>query len=205
MNYNTLPAPDSLQKTAEAIKERGINVIVVNTKEEALAKINEIIPSGAQVMTGGSATLAEIGLDDVLKLGNHPWKNLKAEILAEKDPVKQRVLRKQGTLSEFFLGSVNAISENGELVFASGTGSQLTPYAYSSSNVIFVAGAQKITANLDQALKRVREYVLPLEDKRLKSLGAPGAMIGKLLIFEREAAFLQRKVTLILVNEVLGF
>jgi hypothetical protein len=39
----------------------------------------------------------------------------------------------------------------------------------------------------------------------LKSLGAPGAMIGKLLIFEREAAFLQRKVTLILVNEVLGF
>jgi L-lactate utilization protein LutC len=205
MTYNNLPTPETLTKTVEAVKERGINVIVVNTKEEALTKIRELIPNGAPVMTGGSTTLKQIGMDDVLVSGKHPWKNLKSEILAEKDPAKQSALRKQSTLSDYFLGSVNAITENGEMVIASGTGSQLPAYAFSSTNVIFVAGTQKIAANLDQALKRLHEYVVPLEDNRMKSMGMGGAMVGKIMIFEREAAFLHRKVTLILVNEVLGF
>ena len=205
MNYDILPTPETLEKTVEAVRERGINVIVVDTKAEALAKIKELIPNGAPVMTGGSTTLAQIGLNDVLVSGNHPWKNLKSEILAEKDPIKQTFLRKQSILSDYYLGSVQAITESGEMVIASGTGSQLPAFAFSSSNVIFVAGTQKIAENLDQALKRLRSYVVPLEDQRMKTIGAPGAMLGKIMIFEREAAFLKRKVTLILVNEVLGF
>jgi len=205
MDYNKLPAPERLQKTAEAVKERGINVIVVNTKAEALAKIKEIIPDGAQVMTGGSSTLTEIGLDDVLISGNHPWKNLKSAILAEKDPIRQSTLRKQSVLSDYFLGSVQAITESGQMVIFSGTGSQLPAYAFSSSNVVLVAGAQKITPNLDMALQRANDYSVPMEDKRMKSIGRGGTMIGKILIYEREAAFLGRKVTLILVNEVLGY
>ena len=205
MDYNKLPAPERLQKTAEAVKERGINVIVVNTKAEALAKIKEIIPDGAQVMTGGSSTLTEIGLDDVLISGNHPWKNLKSAILAEKDPIRQSTLRKQSVLSDYFLGSVQAITESGQMVIFSGTGSQLPAYAFSSSNVVLVAGAQKITPNLDMALQRANDYSVPMEDKRMKSNGRGGTMIGKILIYEREAAFLGRKVTLILVNEVLGY
>ncbi len=107
---------------------------------------------------------------------------------------------------ETFLGSVNAIAETGELVFASATGSQLAPYAYSSRNIIWVAGAQKITPTLDEALRRVRDYVLPLEDQRQKSVGnAAGSFIGRILIFEREPAYLRRSLTLILVNEALGF
>jgi hypothetical protein len=205
LNYDILPTPETLEKTVEAVRERGINVIVVDTKAEALAKIKELIPNGAPVMTGGSTTLAQIGLNDVLVSGNHPWKNLKSEILAEKDPIKQTFLRKQSILSDYYLGSVQAITESGEMVIASGTGSQLPAFAFSSSNVILVAGTQKIAENLDQALKRLRSYVVPLEDQRMKTIGAPGAMLGKIMIFEREAAFLKRKVTLILVNEVLGF
>ena len=65
-------------------------------------------------------------------------------------------MRRQGTLAEFFLGSVNALAETGELVFASG--SQLPAYAYNSGNVIWVAGAQKIAPTLhdDAARGRVR-------------------------------------------------
>jgi len=205
MSYESLPSPETVQKTAEAVNQRGINVIVVNTRQEALAKVKELIPEGASVMTAGSVTLTQIGLDDLLISGKHPWKNLKSDLLAEKDPAKQGALRKQATLSDYYLGSVQAITEGGEMVIASGTGSQLPAFAFSSSNVIFVAGAQKITANLEQALQRMREHSYILEDKRMKSIGAPGSMIGKVLIFEREAAFLRRKVTLILVNEVLGY
>jgi hypothetical protein len=67
-----------------------------------------------------------------------------------------------------------------------------------------VAGTQKIVPTLDAALKRVREYALPQEDKRMKSLGRPGSAINKLLIIEAEPAMLQRNVHLILVNHLVG-
>ena len=206
MNYAALPTSERVQRTLEAVKKRGINAELVETKEAALSRIQEIIPTEAVVMTGGSVTLQQIGFEALLISGRHPWRNFKADLLAEKDPAKQSALRRQGTLAEFYLGSVNAIAETGELIFASGTGSQLPAYAYSSRNVIWVAGTQKIASTLEDALRRVREYVLPLEDQRQKSVGnKAGSYIGRILIFEYEPAFLRRNLTLILVNQVLGF
>jgi len=207
MDYNILPTTDRLQKTMEAVRARGISVTLVETKEAALTQLQTLIPAGGAVMTGASVTLQQIGFEDLLISGKHPWRNFKDEVLAEKDPAKQAILRKQGTLTDYFLGSVQAIAETGEIVIASATGSQLPAYAFSSSNVIWVAGAQKITPTLETALQRVREYVLPLEDQHMKQLRGKEAstFIGKLLVFEREAPYLRRNVNLILVNEVLGF
>ena len=53
-------------------------------------------------------------------------------------------------------------------------------------------------------MERVKEYVLPLEDARIKSTGGAGSFVSKLLIFEREV-MPNRKIHLIFVNEVLGF
>ena len=206
MDYAALPTPERIHQTIESVKARGINAELVGTKEEALARIQAVIPEGAVVMTGGSVTLQQIGFEALLISGEHPWRNFKADLLAEKDPAKQSAMRRQGTLAEYYLGSVNALAETGELVFASGTGSQLPAYAYSSRNVVWVVGVQKITPTLDAALRRVREYVLPLEDQRQKSLGnKAGSFIGRILILEREPSFLRRNLTLILVNQVLGF
>ena len=74
------------------------------------------------------------------------------------------------------------------------TGSQISAYAYAARNVIWVVGAQKITASLDEAVRRVRDYVYPHENKRMleSSGGKRESMIGKLLIFERESPFLNR-------------
>jgi hypothetical protein len=206
MAYDTLPSPERVQRTVEAVHGRGIRAELVQTKEEALERVKALIPPGCVVMTGASVTLQQIGFEEILISGDHPWRNFKADLLAEKDPVKQSAMRRQGTLAEYFLGSVNALAETGELVFASGSGSQLPAYAYTSRNVIWVAGAQKITPTLDDAMRRVREYVLPLEDQRQKSLGnQAGSRINRILIIEGEPAYLKRDVTLILVNQVLGF
>jgi LUD domain len=206
MSYTVLPTPDQMQRTITAVQARGIKTELVETKQAALARLQALVPAGAVVMTGGSVTLTQIGFDDLLISGHHPWRNFKADLLAEKDPVKQFDLRLQGTQAEYFLGSVNAISETGELVFASATGSQLPAYAFTSRNIIWVAGAQKIAPTLDDALRRVREYVLPLEDQRQKNAGNKnGTFIGRILILEREPAYLRRNLNLILVNEVLGF
>jgi hypothetical protein len=206
MSFTNLPDPEQLQRTLAAVQARGIKAELVETKQAALARLQALIPVGAVVMTGGSVTLTQIGFDALLISGNHPWRNFKADLLAEKDPVKQSALRLQGTQAEYFLGSVNAISETGELVFASATGSQLPAYAFTSRNVIWVAGAQKIAPTLDLALRRVREHVLPLEDQRQKNAGNKnGTFIGRILILEHEPPYLRRNLTLILVNEVLGF
>lgn len=204
MKYDTLAPEKAVKKVMEAVKPRGIRPEFVHTKEDALKRLKELIPSGAEVMTGGSTTLKEIGFVDFLKSGKHPWKNWKDIILAEKDEAKQVELRKKSVSSEYFLGSVHAIAETGEMVIASASGSQLPSYVFTSSNVIWVVGTQKIVPALSDAIKRVREYTLPLEDARMKSEGYAGSTIGKLLIFEREINP-DRRLTLILVNEKLGF
>ena len=205
MNYEALPSEETITKTAEAVKQRGIEVIIVNNREEALAKVKELIPEGATVMNGSSTTLDEIGFVDYLKSGNHGWKNLHEEVLREKDPAKQAIFRKEAVLSDYYLGSVHAVAETGQLVIASNSGSQLPHIVFTSPNLVFVVGTQKLAPNLDVALSRIREYVLPLEDKRMKDVGMGGSAISKLLIFEREPAFMGRKVHVIFVNEKLGF
>jgi L-lactate utilization protein LutC len=207
MNFSLLADREHQIKTIEAVRSRGVDAIAVESKEAAFAHVQTLIPAKSTVMTGASVTLQQIGFEAQLISGKHPWKNLKDEITDEKDPARQTRLRKEGTMADFFLGSVHAISETGEIVIASATGSQLPAYAFSSENVIWIAGAQKITPSLETALQRVREYVYPLEDKHMKQLYGEksGSTIGKILIFEREVPFLNRHVHLILVNEILGF
>ncbi|MDE2095987.1 MAG: lactate utilization protein [Patescibacteria group bacterium] len=204
MTYDQLASPEAVQETINALKGRNIEALLVNTKEEALEKIKEMIPAGASVMTGGSTTLNEIGFSDLLVSKNHPWKNLKDEIVAETDPDKQNELRKRSVLADYFLGSVHAVAKDGEVLVASASGSQIPSYAFTSPNVIWVVGTQKIVGDLSEAFDRVKTYVFPLEDQRMKSAGAQGSVIARWLVFEREI-MPSRKVTLIFVNEKLGF
>ena len=202
--WSELADEDVIKRTSDALEGRGVRVEFLNNKEEALKRLKEIIPPEADVMTGSSTTLKEIGFVDLLKSVDHKWNNLKDKILSENDPGKQAELRKKSITAEYFLGSVHAVTQSGQVIIASNTGSQLPSYAFSSSNVIWVVGTQKIVLNLEEGMRRVREYCLPLEDKRMKQAGFVGSAIGKILIFEREA-IPNRKITLIFVNEKLGF
>jgi len=204
MSYDKLPSKEIIKETMKALEKRGIKAELVETKEEALSKLKGLIPPGSEIMLGGSTTLEQIGFVGLLKSKKHPWRNLKDEVLTEKDPAKQWELRKKSVTADYFLGSVHAVAETGEVLIASASGSQIPSYAFSSDNVIWVVGAQKIVQTLEDGFRRLREYVLPLEDKRVKSIGQSGSTIGKILLFERETNP-NRKITLIFVNEKLGF
>src|SRR3989344_2020528 len=203
-NYETLAANEAVSKATKELQKRGIKVEFVNAKEDALKRLKELMPKNSEVMACGSTTLEQIGFVNLLKSKNHPWVNLKDKILAEKDKNKQNELRRLSVTSQYFIGSVHAVSQTGEIVIASASGSQIPSYAFSSDNVIWVVGTHKITKNLNEAIERVRKYCLPLEDKRMKSIGYSCSTIGKLLIFEREI-MPHRKIILIFVNEKLGF
>ncbi len=206
MDFSALPSLDVVQETMEAVKARGIAVELLATRKEALDRLKSIIPAGASVMTGASVTLREIGFEALLTSKAHPWRSLKEDIAAEKDPARQLLLRKQALLADYFLGSVHALTRTGQLLIASATGSQLGPYAYSSSNIIWVVGIQKITRTVEEGIQRIREYIMPHEELRMRAMteGKMGTMLGKLLIFEREAPFLMRTVRLLLVSERVG-
>jgi len=205
MDYSKTADATTIEKTIAALKGHNFQAELVATKQAALARIKDLIPAGANVMSGSSTTLNEIGFTEYMKSGTHGWKNLKEEIVEEKNPAKQAVLRKQAVLADYFLGSVHAVTEAGETVTASASGSQLPSYAFTSPNLIWVVGTQKIVPNLDEAMKRIREYTFPLEDARMKSTGAPGSLLAKMLIQLTEPGMMKRNIHLIFINEKLGF
>lgn len=206
MDYEKLADEGSVQKAASALQELSVaDVSVVKTKAEALEKIKSLIPKGASVMNGSSRTLDEIGFIEYLKSGSHGWNNLHAAVLAEQDPEKQAQLRKQSVISDYYLGSVHAVAETGEMVIASNSGSQLPHLVFTSPNIILVVSTKKIVPTLAEAIERVEKYVYPLEDKRAKDIGWGGSQISKLLIWKKENQKMGRKIHIIFVEEKLGF
>jgi L-lactate utilization protein LutC len=205
MDFKSLASPETIEKMKIVLKEHNFDPIEVNSKEEALAKIKELIPEGASIMNGSSTTLQEIGYVDLLKSGEHKWKNLHDAVLAETDKDKQALLRKQSVLSDFYLGSAHALTEEGEIMIVSNSGSQLPHLVFTSPNIILVIGAQKIVPTLADAFRRVKEYVIPLEDERMKGVYGFGTMLAKTLILHKENSAMGRKIHVIIVNEKLGF
>lgn len=205
MTFDSLASSDSIQKTVAALTTAGSIAVVVNSKSEALDKIKELIPVGASVMNGASVSLEEIGFVDYLKEDKHGWNNLHAGIVAEPDPKNQAHLRKLATISDYYLGSVHALTESGEMIIASNTGSQLPNVVYGSANLIFVVGAQKIVPTEKDGFDRLNSYVVPLEDKHMQSKYGVGTKINKVVLFRGESPFTGRKVHVIIVGEKLGF
>jgi L-lactate utilization protein LutC len=205
MDLNTLASAASIEKASAALTNNYFEPIVVSSKAEALAKILELIPEDASVMNGASVTLKEIGYMDLLKSGKHTWNNLHEAILAETDKAKQAELRKQSVLSDFYLGSAHAVTEAGEIVVASNSGSQLPHLAYTSPNIIVVVGTNKIVPALADAFERIEKHIIPLEDVRMKEVYGFGTTHAKTLVLHKENPALGRKVRIIIVKESLGF
>ena len=205
MDYTKLASKDIIGKTVKVLKSKNIETIVVKNKIQALEKIKELIPRGASVMNGSSVSLEQIGFVEYLKSGKHGWKNLHEAILAEKDPGKQAILRKQSVLSDYYLGSVHALIENGEFIIASNTGSQLPHIVFTSQNLIFVVSTKKIVPNLMEAMKRLEEHVVPLENRHMMDKHGIKTALNKIVIFKNENPMLGRKVHIIFVEEDLGF
>ncbi len=205
MNYDSLAPYETVTKVVNALKAKGYEAFVVENGSQALNKIKDLIPKGASVMNGASATLEKIGYPEYLESGKHKWVDLHAKVTAENDREKRAKLRRESALSEFYLGSVHALIENGEFIVASNTGSQLPHIVYTSPNLLFVVSTKKIVPTLDAAMNRLTNHVFPLENKFMLEHYKVGTNINKIIIFKGELPTSGRKITFILVNENLGY
>jgi LUD domain len=206
MDFDIEVSDALIEATVEAVTRRFISVELLSSKAEALSRLKKMIPPGASVSTAAGQTLKEIGFEDFLKSGEHPWRNFKAEIASESEFDKQMKIRRQSMLADYYVGSVNAIAATGEIVFGSQSGSQISAYAYASANPIWVVGVQKIRPDLESAVQRVRQLTAFLQEQARKITGGKMELaIGKLMIFEREdPVYVRRRVTLLLVREEVG-
>jgi len=202
MDWSSLPNDEVIEEVARALRERGIDVFIVNDSSEARRLVLNLIPEGSEVYTMTSVTLEQTGLYGELDESGR-YVSIRKLVASINDPVERRAARRKYSSAKYVVGSVHAVTQEGQLVIASQSGSQLAPYAYTAENVILVVGAQKIVRNLDEALRRIREYVVPLEDERSRRAYGTGTGLNKLLIIEREVV--RGRIKVILVKEVLGF
>lgn len=201
--WNQLADQQSINKTIQALKANGIEALFVESGEEAKKKVLEMIPQGAEVMNMTSVTLDTIGLPKEINESGK-YNAVRTKLMTMDRATQGLEMQKMGAAPQWTVGSVHAVTEDGHALIASQSGSQLPAYVYGAAHVIWVVGAQKIVKNTDEGMKRIYEYVLPLEsDRARKAYGVPGSNVSKVLIVNKEIQ--PGRLTLILVNEVLGF
>ena len=202
-NWSEIPSDGVIDETIEALTQNGIQGFVVDTHEEAKNKVLELVPEGEEVFTVTSQTLDESGIASAINESGK-YKSVRKELMSLDREKDASLMQKIGAAPQYVVGSVHAVTEDGKVVVASNSGSQLPAYAYGAAHVIWVVSADKITKDLDGALKRIHDYVLPLESERAhKAYGVQGSFVSKLLIFNRETN--AQRITLIFVKEKLGF
>ena len=131
---------------------------------EAKEKVVSMIDEGASVALGGSTTLSEMGMVDVLRKGNYAFFDRSQNLPFDPDIVD---IHRKSLTADFLLTGTNAITKQGELVNTDCTGNRVAPMIFGPKNVIIVAGVNKIVENLEDAFKRIRE-IAPMNSKRIK-------------------------------------
>jgi len=201
--WDRIPDDATINRTVEAIRARNINVILTNTPEEGLQAIVDLLPGGAEIMNGSSTTLNEMGFDRVLEENRKGWRDYHAVITAENDTEQRHALRRKGVAADYYLSGVQAIAESGEIVGCDKTGSRMGAWPHAAAHLILVSGVNKIVPTVDDALRRCREYCLPLENQRAQHAYGIGSYIGKHVILDKEDA--DERVSLVLIKERLGY
>ncbi|GLX93442.1 hypothetical protein Hesp01_13920 [Herbidospora sp. NBRC 101105] len=195
-----LPADETtLQRAAGALKANGFDVHVVDTLVEARDLVRGLLPRDQPIFTATSETLRVSGLAaDIDESGGYVSVRASAGPL---DDVRDRI--RLGATPEVVVGSVHAVTEDGRLLTASASGSQLAPYGSGARTAVWVVGSQKIVPDVETGLRRLREHSLVLEGRRLRELVGQESFISRILIIENE--FMPGRSVVVLVRETAGF
>jgi L-lactate utilization protein LutC len=193
---------ESLERTAAALTAHGFAVEILDDAAAARERIKDLVEEGAIVLTGASETLRLSGIDaDLNASGRYASvraRGMKLDRAKDADEIRRLLAS-----PDVAVGSVNAVTETGALVIASASGSQLPGYAGGAAHAIWVVGAQKVVPDLGTAMRRIDEFVLPLESARVQAVyGGPSA-VNRVLILNAEPH--PGRGTVLLLREAIGY
>lgn len=209
-----------IEKVLENLKKNRMDAYFVASKEDVVPLVKELVQEGALVASGGSKTLKETGVAELLRSGFYRFSDRTAPDITPEE--KERIER-EAFFADAFFCSANAITERGELVNVDGTANRIAAIAYGPKSVIVVAGINKIVKNVDEGIRRVKKIAAPLNTKRLSCntycnkaghcMGLEGDLTAGCASPERICCSylicgpqrMENRIKVILVNEELGF
>ena len=199
------------QRVVAAMKNRQMDAYFVETVQEAKELALSLMPEGSSIGWGGSATIDDMGLKDLLRERNY---TLVDRDLA-KSPEERMELMRQALCTDFFLASSNAISEDGVLVNIDGMGNRLAAMCFGPRYVLLICGINKVAKDEEAALKRARSEAAAINSLRFpgdRPCGKTGSCMNCLKpdticcqLLTTRMSKVPGRTKVILVNEELGF
>ena len=201
-----------VERTIDNLKKNNMDAVFVETEEQAIDKIKEILKDKDTVSVGGSMTLIDMGVIELLRNGNYNFLDRYEENLT---PQKIEEVYVKSFSADVYLTSSNAITQEGGLYNVDGRGNRVAAMIYGPKKVIVVAGINKIVKDLDAAISRNREIAAPANAKRLER-NTPCAATGHCTdckspdrVCKQYTYILGQptkdRITVIIVNKELGY
>ena len=201
MDWYRLAEEETLEKTVNALRSKNIEVMVAENGNEAKEKLLSMIKEGATVMEASSTTLKQIGAHEIINESGR-FVPLNKEISKENDSAKRAELRRALPSPDYAVGSVHAVTEDGQMLIASASGSQLPSYSFTAKKVILAVGTQKIVKNIELGTRRIYEHSLPMGTERMMKAYGIRSTVNQILVIEKG---IPGRITVIFIKEKLGF
>jgi L-lactate utilization protein LutB len=199
------------KRTMDALTRNGFSARFFETADEAKAALVLAIGADETVAAGGSVTIAGMGIKEALaQKGIALLTHSDARTPAEKEEILKRA-----AVTDVYLSSVNALTEDGAILNTDGTGNRVASTVFGHKRVYYVAGVNKIAANLQEAFIRLKNVATPLNAKRLdkktpcavsgkcENCNSPDRLCRATVIIERPLIGVENAV--FLINDTLGF
>ena len=199
------------RRVVKALEARNMEAYYAATREEAVRRALELIPEGSTINMGGSASVRECGLTDAVCSGNYIFYDRdRAETPEEKTEIALKAFT-----CDWYLGSVNAMTEDGVIVNVDGNANRIAAYAFGPKNVLLIVGMNKVVKTEEDAMHRARNEAAPINAQRFGidtpcvkngscfDCKSPECICCQILItrFSR----IPKRIKVILVDENLGF
>lgn len=201
-----------IEKTIKNLEKNNMKGYFVENEQEALEKIQDLMNKGEVVAVGGSMTLSEIGVIDLIRNGDYEFLDRYAQGLDEEG--RHEIFRKS-FFADSYLVSSNAITQQGELYNIDGTGNRVAAMLYGPKKVIVVVGINKLTVDLEEAIKRVKSIASPANNIRLEKTNpctktgycsectSPNRICNEYTVIKRQGV--ADRIHVIIVNKELGY
>lgn len=151
-----------LERTAENLEANNMKPFIADTAADALAIVRSLLTEGETVACGGSMTLEETGVTELLRSGAYNFLDRAGKSGEEAEAVLRAAFS-----ADHYLTSANAVTENGELYNVDGNSNRVAAICFGPRSVIVVAGRNKVVRTLDEAVLRVKRFAAPMNTARL--------------------------------------
>ena len=199
------------RRVVKALEARNMEAYYAATREEAVRRALELIPEGSTINMGGSASVRECGLTDAVCSGNY--------IFYDRDragtPEEKTEIALKAFTCDWYLGSVNAMTEDGVIVNVDGNANRIAAYAFGPKNVLLIVGMNKVVKTEEDAMHRARNEAAPINAQRF-GIDTPCVKNGSCFdckspeciccqIMITRFSRIPKRIKVILVDENLGF